>query len=82
MRALNAEDFVYELIRGPERLFKISRLPAAERCAAIRALGYTCTARELDDYICHYADVLRGDLALGEGDFRDIIMEKWGNCLN
>ena len=52
MRALNAEDFVYELIRGPERLFKISRLPAAERCAAIRALGYTCTARELDDCIC------------------------------
>lgn len=57
-------------------------MPEEERRGAIRALGYGFTSRELDDYICYYADMLRDDLYLGEGDFRDIIMERWGNCLD
>ena len=81
MCTLDAKDFVSELMRAPERLVKISQMPEEERRGAIRALGYGFTSRELDDYICYSADMLRDDLYLGEGDFRDIIMKKWGNCL-
>ena len=76
MCTLDAKDFVSELMRAPERLVKISQMPEEERRGAIRALGYGFTSRELDDYICYYADMLRDDLYLGEGDFRDIIMDK------
>ena len=81
MSSLDVEDFINELKKGPERLVKISRMPEETRGEAIRGLGYGFTARELDDYICHHAKVLERDLMLGEGDFRDIIMKKWGNCL-
>ncbi|MDO5114568.1 MAG: hypothetical protein Q4D58_00585 [Synergistaceae bacterium] len=82
MSELKAEDFVNELISDSGRLWDISRLPANERRGAIRALGYNFTSREIDDYICKYAERLRHNLALGEEDFRDVVMKNWGNCMD
>ncbi|MEG1823553.1 MAG: Nif11-like leader peptide family natural product precursor [Cloacibacillus sp.] len=78
MSRASAVDFVKELIKDPERLLKISKMRPEEIGDAVRGLGYDFTERELEDYICAVAYILGPQLHLGDGDFRDIIMQLWG----
>lgn len=77
----DAHRFVDELIADPERLLEISGLPEEQRHAAIEALGYSFTSRELDDYVCENYRLIAPKLRLGDGDCRDVVMKNWGNSM-
>lgn len=77
-----AEDFISELIHDPQRLMFIAKMSKEQRGEALRAIGFHFSAKELDDYLCgQYYSIAPALVFLGDGDVRDIVMEKWGNCM-
>ena len=74
-------DFINELEYSPQRLLKIAELPMPQRKQALQDIGYIFASRDLDEFICETYQTISPKLGhLGQGDVRDIIMEKWGNC--
>lgn len=86
MHLNDAEQFFYDIIYGEVirgRCLEIAALPAEERGAAIRALGYEFNAKELDAVVCReYFRLPEGKRrVLGPGDLRDFMMRVWGNYM-
>ncbi|NLV82479.1 MAG: Nif11 family protein [Synergistaceae bacterium] len=81
MSLSSAERFLKDLLTNPSFLLKIAELPEAEIAPALRQAGFNFTSREIDDLVCKEFYNIKNRLHLGEGDVRDLIMQKWGKYM-
>lgn len=82
MSLSSAEKFLKDLLTNPIFLLKVAELPEAEIAPALKKAGYSFTPREINDLICQEFYNIKDRLHIGDGDVRDLIMQKGGRFMS
>jgi len=82
MSSPSAKKFLNELLTDPSFLLEIAEQSEEKIAPALRQAGYTFNSKEIDDLICDEFYNIKDKLHLGDGDVRDIIMQKWGRYMS